>query len=64
MSVSSTVNTVLHDLFMLAVSAAALYVKNPDHQEKASVLINLANGLLADITSQSAPTGSSSSQSS
>jgi hypothetical protein len=38
--------TILHDLFALGITAAALFVKNPAHQTQAASLVALTQQLL------------------
>lgn len=41
-----------HSLLLLAISGAALFVKNPESQEKAAALIDLATQLANDEHAQ------------
>ena len=45
-TVSNTLNTLIHDLFLSIVVGASLFVKSPATQQQASALITLANNLI------------------
>lgn len=36
----------LHDLFVVGTGVAAMFIKNPAHQEKAATLISILQGLV------------------
>jgi hypothetical protein len=46
---TQTLSTILHDLFLVTVTAASIFVKNPNSQQQAASLISLANGLLNQV---------------
>lgn len=41
--------TILHDLFLVGVAAASIFVKNPASQEKAATLIGILQQLLPSL---------------
>lgn len=46
---NATLNLLLHDLFLLAVTGASIFVKNPVTQQHAQTLTQLASALLDQI---------------
>ncbi len=38
----------IHDLILVGLTAASIFVKNPQSQEKAGILINLINSILKE----------------
>ena len=43
-------NSIFHDLFVLGITAAAIFVKNPASQQKASTIVNTLQTLLNEGT--------------
>lgn len=46
------VDNVLHDLLAVAIAAAAVFVKNPAHQERAAQMTQIAQELLPLLDAQ------------
>ena len=43
---SAATETILHDLFVVGIGAAALFIKNPNSQAKAGIIISILQSLL------------------
>lgn len=46
------IDTVLHDVILTGVLAASIFVKNPAHQQTASLIINAISQLLPQLDAQ------------
>jgi hypothetical protein len=44
-----TLDEILHDIFVVGISAAAIFVKNPISQQRAGSIINLLNQIVLPI---------------
>jgi hypothetical protein len=46
---SHTIDEILHSLVVLGISAAAIFVKNPNSQQHAASIINLTNSVVLPL---------------
>lgn len=46
---NAQLDQILHDVFIVGISAAALFVKNPNSQQHAASIINLLNQVVLPI---------------
>jgi hypothetical protein len=44
-----TIDEILHDIFVIGISAASIFVKNPNSQQHAASIINLLNATVLPI---------------
>lgn len=54
-NVGQTIDTILHDIIAGGILAATIFVKNPNSQQKAALMIDAVNRLLPMLDSQLVP---------
>lgn len=49
---NKTLDAILHDIFLVGIAAASIFVKNPNSQQHAASIVNMLNSTVLPIADE------------